>query len=134
MTAITRARLKYEKPTRLPRRRIIDLLHNDNYLRQLEMWQACEFNIFDNSILNPDEPREKWVVERVGWDAEEENQKGDERPPIIKKVKEKLPLISPPHHRLSTIAEVEEEAHRISIVSEEPSGGRIPPLPLWMPF
>ena len=84
------------------------------------MWQACEFNIFENSVLNPNEPREKWIVERVDGDAAEgEKRKGDDLLPIIKSVKEKLPLISHHAHRLSTIAEVEEEIHRLSIVSEE---------------
>ena len=98
------------------------------------MWQACEFNIFDNSVLNPNEPREKWIVERVGWDAEEdEKKKGDKLLPIIKNVYEKLPLISEHPHRLSTIAEVEEEFHRLSMVSEEESEEHplsLPPLPL----
>ena len=98
------------------------------------MWQACEFNIFENSILNPGEPREEWIVDRVGWDAEEEGKKKrDELLPVIKNVYEKLPLISEHPHRLSTIAEVEEEIHRLSMVSEEESEEhplRLPPPPL----
>ena len=119
MTVITRARLKRVKPTPLPSERIVDLLHNDNYLRQLEMWQACEFNIFENSVLNPNDPREKWIVEKVGRDVEEEEKKkGDELPPVIKRVYERLPRVSEHPRRLSTIAEVEEEIHRLSISSE----------------
>ena len=137
MTVITRARLKRVKRTRLPSQRIIDLLHNDNYLRQLDMWQACEFNVFENSILNPNEPREEWIVERAGWDAEEEEKKkGHKLLPVIKSVIEKLPRISEDPYRLSTIAEVEEEIHRLSVVSEEETEEhplRLPPLPLWMP-
>ena len=86
------------------------------------MWQACDFDIFENSVLNPDEPREKWIIEKVGWDAEEDGKKkGDKLLPIIKSVKERLPLISEHPHRLSTIAEVEEEVHRISMVTGEKS-------------
>ena len=101
------------------------------------MWQACEFNIFENSVLNPNEPREEWIVERVGWDAEEEQKKkGHELLPVIKSVIEKLPRISEDPRRLSTIAEVEEEIHRLSMVSEEETEEhplRLPPLPLWVP-
>lgn len=99
---------------------MIDLLHNDNYLRQLDEWQACEFNIFENSVLNPNDPREEWIVAKVGLDVEEEEKKkmGDELIPVIKSVRENLPLISMHPHRLSTIAEVEEEIQRLSMISE----------------
>ena len=122
MTAITRARLKREKPTPLPRQRIIDLLHNNKYLRQLEIWHACDFDMFENCVLNPDEPRREWIIEKVGWDGEEEGKKkGDQLLPVVQSVKERLPLISEHPHRLSTIAEVEEEVHRISVVIGEES-------------
>ena len=137
MTVITRARLKRVKPTPLPSQRIVDLLHNDNYLRQLEIWQACEFDIYENSVLNPNDPREEWIVERVGLDAEEEEEKeGKELPPVIKRVYERLPRISIHPYRLSTIAEVEEEIHRLSMTSEGESKEHpvrlLPPL-LWVP-
>ena len=97
----------------------MDLLHNDNYLRQLDQWQACEFNVFEKRVLNPDDPREEWIIENVGLGVEEEEERmGDELRPVIKSVKENLPLISMHPHRLSTIAEVEEEIHRLSMVSE----------------
>ena len=119
MTVITRARLKRAKPTPLPSQRIIDLLHNDDYLRQLDQWHACEFNIFENTVLNPNDPREEWIIESVGSDVDEEEKKtGDELRPVIKSVKENLPLISMHPHRLSTIAEVEEEIHRLSMISD----------------
>ena len=65
MTIITRARLKRAKRTLTPSRRIIDLLHNESYLRQLDMWRACDYNIYENVVLNPNEPREKWIVEKI---------------------------------------------------------------------
>ena len=137
MTVITRARLKRVKPTLLPSQRIVDLLHNDNHLRQLDIWQACEFNIFENMVLNPNDPREEWIVEKVGWDTEKEEKKmGAELLPVIESVKEKLPLISEHPHRLSTIAEVEKEIHRLSMISEggsEEHHLKLPALPLWMP-
>ena len=87
------------------------------------MWEACEFNIFENSILNPSEPREEWIVDKMGWDAaeEEEKKKGKKVLPVVKSVKELLPLISEHPHRLSTIAEVEEEIHRLSMIGEADS-------------
>ena len=111
MTAIARARLKQPKPTLLPRTSIMDLLHNEDYLKQLEMWQACEYDISENVILNPSEPREEWIVESLKGDSE---QKRDDELPIFKRVHQRLPLISEEPHRLSTIAEVEEEVRRLS--------------------
>ena len=119
MTAITRARLKQPKPTLLPRKRIIDLLHNENYLKQLEMWEACEYDIFENVITNPSEPREEWIVEKVKGDSEK---KRDDELPILKRIYERLPLISEGPHRLSTIAEVEEEVRRLSTSTIDEDG------------
>lgn len=152
MTDISRARLKRPKPTVLPSKRIIDMLNNDNYLLQLEMWQACDCDLFENTIRNPTEPREKWIVEKVKQgpqqkikmkmkeeeeekeeeedeEDEEDDEEGDDVLPV-RKGKEKTPpsLYQLPHHqrsvsnlphRLSTIAEVEEEARRLSLIDEE---------------
>ena len=177
MTDITRARLRRAKPTPLPSKRIIDMLNNENYLLQLEMWQACGCNLFENTIRNPTEPREKWIVEKVREspqqkikgkmkekeeeeEEEDDDDDDDEKSPQqkmkgkmkekdeedddededsdddiqpVRKDKAKRPqgiYLQPDHerrstshlsHRLGTISEVEQEAHRLSIIAEEVS-------------
>ena len=118
MTAITRARLKRAKPTFLPSQRIIDMLHNDFYQSQLEMWQACDYDIYENVILNPGEPREKWVVQRVAGSSAIEKKRDDVVPPPTRP-DEWFPQILEEPHRLSTIEEVEDEARRLSTIHEE---------------
>ncbi|KAF6222796.1 hypothetical protein HO133_000845 [Letharia lupina] len=136
MTTITRARLMRPKPTLLPSQRIIDLLHNDVYQGQLEMWQACEYDTNENTIVNPTEPREKWIVEGVGGSPKKKRvnvqstlrrldvvQSVLKRPSdvqsVLRRLDERLPHTSEHLHRLSTIEEVEEEARRLSIILEE---------------
>lgn len=117
MTVITRARLMRAKPKLLPSQRIIDTLHNDKYLRQLEMWEACRYDIYEYTVVNPDEPREKWIVERVEGNSEK---KEDERA-FLNMLDERFPDISGQAHRLSVVEEVEEEAqeaHRPSTIEE----------------
>lgn len=115
MTTISRARLMQPKPTPLPSQRIIDMLHNDIYLGQLDMWQACEYDIFENVIVNPSEPREKWIVESIGGNSEK---KRDDVQPILIRPDERLSHLSEQPHRLSTVEEVEEEVHRLSTICE----------------
>ncbi len=129
MTVITRARLMREKPKLLPSQRIIDTLHNEKYLRQLEMWEACKYDIYEYTVVNPDEPREKWIVENS------EKKEDDERP-FLNRLDERFPHISEQPHRLSVVEEVEEveeeaqeahcpieeveaEAYRLSTIYEE---------------
>ena len=68
------------------------------------MWEVCEYNVLENDIINPSEPREKWIVERT---SEVSQEKRDD-----------TPRSSQPH-RLSSIEEVEEEVHRLSMTSEK---------------
>ena len=91
------------------------MLNNDIWQEQLEMWQACEYNIYDNNIVNANEPRERWIVERVGESPEKK--RGDVQP-NLDSLDERLPRISGHPHRLSTIEEVEEEARRLSMIDE----------------
>ena len=96
------------------------------------MWEVLEYDIFENVIVNPDAPREKWIVEKVGEEDEDEEgeegssstgkkkkkEKADDKPPLLKRIVKKLPQIFDQPHRLSTIAEVEEEARRLSTIVE----------------
>ena len=123
LIVITQARLKRAKPTPLPSQRIVDLLHNDNFQNQLDLWEACNYNIYENTVVNPNEPREKWIVEKVGWDTGENKEREDDVPPILRRITQKLPLVSNHPHRLSTIAELEEEVRRLSIIREDNSEG-----------
>ena len=116
MMAITRARLKRVKPTLLPSQRIIDLLHNRIYLKPLDMWQACKHDVHENIITNPSEPRKKWMIKSVGGKSEK---KRHDVLPISESVDEKLSPFSEQPHRLSTIAEVEEEVRRLSTNRKE---------------
>ncbi|KAM0803420.1 hypothetical protein BDR22DRAFT_970721 [Usnea florida] len=113
MTAITRARFRRPKPTPLPSERIIDMLHNDYYLKQLEIWEVCEYNMIENDIVNPSEPREKWIVERK-QEVTQKKGHGISRAPD-----ERLAAFVSHPHRLSDIMEVEEEVHRLSAISEK---------------
>ena len=121
MTVITRARLMRAKPKLLPSQRIIDTLHNDKYLRQLEMWDACKCDIYEYTVVNPDEPREKWMVEKVQGNSEK---KEDDERPFLKRIDDRFPHISGQAHRLSVVEELEEveeeaqEAHRPSTIEE----------------
>ena len=108
MTIITRARFRRPKPTPLPSERIIDLLHNESYLKQLEIWEVCEYNMIENDIVNPSEPRERWIVERT-QEVPQKKGRGISRAPDQRV----SALVSQPH-RLSDIMEVEEEVHRLS--------------------
>ena len=132
MVDITRARLKRPQRTLLPSQRIMDLLHNDDYQKQLDMWEVLEYDVFRNAILNPNEPREEWIVETLGEEEEEEEEeeewslskekkkkeKADDKPPLLRRIVKKLPQIFDQPHRLSTIAEVEEEVRRLSKIAE----------------
>ena len=115
--AITRARKKQIKPALLPSKRIIDFLHNEVYQLQLEKWQASKYKPFENIIVNPTEPREKWKVERSGELLEERGEDGQPNSELYF-MRYILPLISEEPHRLSIIEEGEEEAHRLSAVME----------------
>ena len=132
MTAITRARLKRVKPTPLPSQRIIDLLHNDIYQKQLDMWQACKYDIHENIITNLSEPPEKWMIKSVGGKSEKRRH---DVLLISNSMVENLPHASEQPHRLSTIAEVEEEARRLSAKRKEQNPlGQNPFRPgLWGP-
>ena len=116
MTAITRARLKRAKPTLLPSQRIIDLLHNGIYQKQLDMWQACKYDIHENIITNLSEPPEKWMIKSVGGKSEK---KRHDVLPISESIEENLPHTSKQPHRLSTIAEMKEEVRRLSTKRKE---------------
>lgn len=91
------------------------MLNNDIWQEQLEMWQACEYNIYDNTVVNPDDPRERWIVERVG---ESTQTKRINVSPELHSLEKRFPCISEHPHRLSTIEEVEEEGHRLSMIEE----------------
>lgn len=132
MTVITRARLKRAKPTLLPSQRIIDLLHNHIYQKQLDMWQACKYDIHENIITNLSEPPEKWMIKSVGGKSEKRRH---DVLLISNSIEEKLPHTSEQPHRLSTIAEVEEEARRLSAKRKEQNPlGQNPFRPgLWGP-
>lgn len=65
MGHITRTRLRRPKPTPYPSKSIIDMLNNKNFLVQLEMWRACKCNLFENTIRNPTEPPEQWIIVRI---------------------------------------------------------------------
>lgn len=136
MTTITRARLMRPKPTLIPSQRIIDLLHNDVYQGQLEMWQACEYDTHENIIVNPTEPREKWIVEGVGGGPKKKRvnvqstlrrldvvqsvlMRPNDVQSVLRRLDERLPHTSEHLRRLATIEEVEEEARRLSIILEE---------------
>lgn len=113
MTTITRARLRRPKRTLLPSQSIIDMLHNDSYLKQLEIWEVCEYNMLENDIINPSEPREKWIVDRT---TEVSQKKSDDIP---REPDERVAALASQPHRLSSIVEVEEEVHRLSVISEK---------------
>ena len=89
------------------------MLNNDIWLEQLEMWQACKYNIYDYTIVNPNDPREKWIVQKVG---ESPQRRSGDVPPGLESLGERLPKISEHPHRLSPIEEVEEEARRLSMI------------------
>lgn len=127
MTVITRARLKRTKPTPLPSQRIIDLLHNDIYQKQLDKWQACKYDIHENIITNLSEPPEKWMIKSVGGKSEK---KRHDVLPISESIEENLPHTSEQPHRLSTIAEVEEEVRRLSTKRKEENPMGLNPLGL----
>lgn len=91
------------------------MLDNDIYLGQLEMWEACKYDIYENIIANPSEPRENWIVQKVEGSPEK---KKDEVKRVWKIEDERFPQISEQPHRLSTIEEVAEEAHRLSTIYE----------------
>ena len=88
------------------------MLHNDNYLKQLEIWEVCEYNMLTHDIINPSEPREKWIVEK----ATDVSQKKDD---ILREPDERVAALASQPHRLSSIEEVEEEVHRLSVISEK---------------
>ena len=116
MIVIIQARLKRVKPQILPSKRIIEMLNNDIWLEQLEMWQACKYNTYDNTVVNPDDPRERWIVERV---RESPQEKKTHVSPELYSLEKRFPHISEQPHRLSTIQEVEEEARRLSSIYEQ---------------
>ena len=89
------------------------MLHNESYLKQLEIWEVCEYNLVENNIVNPSEPREKWIVERTQKVPQKKGH-GIPRAPD-----ERMAAFVSQPHRLSDIMEVEEEVHRLSAVSEK---------------
>lgn len=119
MMVITRARLMRERPRLLPSRRIIDMLHNDTYQEQLEMWQACKYDIYQWVITNPERPREEWIVEKVEGTSEEKRDDVSDAQPRSWSLDKRFLPIAEGSHRLSTIEEVEEEARRLSMILEE---------------
>ena len=134
MTVITRARLKKPKRTLVPSERIIDFLHNECYQKQLDIWQVCDYNIHDNSVLNPIEPREKWIVERMEEKDGDSVMSMEEKKklrreallPISKRTVEKSPSLKAEQLQLlSTLAEVEAEVNRLKTVQE--------PGSIWIP-
>ena len=98
----------------------MDLLHNKNYLKQLEIWRVCDYDVFQNTIVNPSEPREKWRVEKPK--PLPGSNKGDNERPVSKRIEERVVPLSDPPHRFTTIAEVEQEVHRIMRSLEESEG------------
>ena len=89
------------------------MLHNDSYLKQLEIWEVCEYNMLENDIINPSEPREKWIVDKS---TEVSQNKSDDVP---RELDEMVATLASQPHRLSSIEEVEEEVHRLSVISEK---------------
>ena len=89
------------------------MLHNESFLKQLDVWEVCEYNVIDNDIVNPSEPREKWIVERT---KDVSQKKSDDIP---RRPDERVAALSSQPHRLSSIDEVEEEVHRLSTIEEE---------------
>ena len=89
------------------------MLHNDSFLKQLEIWEVCEYNMLENDIINPSEPREKWIVDRS---QEVSQKKSDDIP---REPDERVTELASQPHRLSSIEEVEEEVHRLSVISEK---------------
>lgn len=89
------------------------MLHNDSYLKQLEIWEVCEYNMLEHDIVNPNEPRENWVVDSTKEVAQE---KSDD---ISRETDESVAALASQPHRLSSIEEVEEEVRRLSVISEE---------------
>ena len=121
MTIITRARLKRENIPHVPSQRIIDMLHNEVYQGQLDTWEACKYDIFANFIVNPDEPREKWIVKRVDESVEEKGDDVGGVQPALKKSDKRYQPIAHGPRRLSTIQEDEEETarRRLSTIEEK---------------
>ncbi|CAF9903709.1 MAG: hypothetical protein ALECFALPRED_002938, partial [Alectoria fallacina] len=119
MMVITQARLLREKPNAVPSQRVIDILHNDIYQEQLEMWQACEYNIYEITIVNPSEPREKWIVEKVDGISEKKRDIEHVVQATLERLDERVLYIAKRLHRLRTVEEVEEEARRLSTIYEE---------------
>ena len=89
------------------------MLHNDSYLKQLEIWEVCEYNMLENDITNPSEPREKWIVDTTK-EVSRKKIGGIPREPD-----EMVAAFASQPHRLSSIEEVEEEVHRLSVISEK---------------
>lgn len=113
MMTITRARLKQKKPTTLPSQNIIDMLNNDTYQRQLDIWQACDYNIHDNTIVNPSEPREKWIVGSAGGKSEKD--RDDVQAPQHTLKRAPKGLGERPDHS-SLIEEVDDETGRLKAI------------------
>lgn len=113
MMTVTRARLKRKKPTPLPSQNVINMLHNDSYQRQLDIWQACNYNIFENVIINPNEPREKWIVESARGDSEKNRDDVHDPQRTLKRTSKRL---DERNHHLSSIEELEDETRRLSAI------------------
>ena len=89
------------------------MLHNDSFLKQLEIWEVCEYNMLENDVINPAEPREKWILDKTT----EVSQKSVVD--IPREPDETVAALASQPHRLSSIEEVEEEVQRLSVISEE---------------
>lgn len=118
MLAITQARLKQQKPRVLPSKRIVAMLNNDIWLKQLEMWQACKYNLYNYTIVNPKDLPERWIVEKV---SERPQGKSRNVSSVLKRPDRRVRQLSEQPHRLSTIEEEEEEARRLSMIEETSS-------------
>ena len=89
------------------------MLHNDSYQKQLEIWEVCEYNMLENDLINPSEPREKWIVDSTKEVSPKKS--GD----IPREPDEMVAAFASQPHRLSSIEEVEEEVHRLGVISEK---------------
>ena len=95
------------------------MLHNDIYQEQLEMWQACEYDLNENTVVNPSEPREKRIVEKVDGMSEKVRDIEHDVQATLERQDERVLDVAKRLHRLSTAEELEEEARRLSRIYEE---------------
>ena len=123
MMTITRARLKRPKPTPFPSQNIIDMLHNETYQTQLDIWQISNYErdeAHDPQLTlkrPPKGPGER--THHRSSEVEELEAETQRLCAIQTRIRERFSHISKQPHRLSTIEEVEEEARRLSMIREE---------------